>query len=292
MNQNIKDIDIIIIDSGSTDSTLSIASKYPVKILKIQPEEFSFGRSLNLACESTITEFIVFASAHVYPVYDDWLEKLLNPFENKQIALTYGKQRGDNNTKYSEHQIFHKWFPEEREIVDKHPFCNNANAAIRKSVWKKIPYDESLTGLEDLDWAKRAIDLDYTIKYVPEAEIIHVHEESYSQIYNRYRREAMAFNNIYSDEKFGLTDFIKLCLINIVSDYYHSIQDSKFIENIFSIPVFRVMQFFGTYKGYREGGKINDSLRNIFYYPRGMRPKNKDTLKETRHKIDYSDIEH
>ena len=50
MQQTVKNAEIIIVDSGSTDATLSIASRYPVQILSIRPEEFSFGRSLNVGC--------------------------------------------------------------------------------------------------------------------------------------------------------------------------------------------------------------------------------------------------
>ena len=57
-------------------------------------------------CEAT-RELIVIASAHVYPVYPDWLESLLGPFEDERVALTYGKQRGPDTAKYSEQQIFH-----------------------------------------------------------------------------------------------------------------------------------------------------------------------------------------
>ena len=46
--QTVSDIEIIVVDSGSSDDTLIIANRYPVKILSITPEEFSFGRALNL----------------------------------------------------------------------------------------------------------------------------------------------------------------------------------------------------------------------------------------------------
>ena len=80
MEQTLRDIEIIIVDSGSTDATLKIASRFPVRIVSIKPEEFSFGRSLNIGCEKAIGDFIVIASAHVYPIYKDWLEKILEPF--------------------------------------------------------------------------------------------------------------------------------------------------------------------------------------------------------------------
>src|SRR3546814_7985622 len=75
----------------------SIASRFPFKLVSIRPEDFPFGRSLNRGCAVASGEFIVIASAHVYPVYEDWLEKLLAPFADPSIALTYGKQRGNEN---------------------------------------------------------------------------------------------------------------------------------------------------------------------------------------------------
>ena len=71
MEQTVKDVDIILVDSGSTDATVAIASQFPVTILHIDPEDFSFGRSLNLGCAAAKKDVIVLASAHVYPVYDD-----------------------------------------------------------------------------------------------------------------------------------------------------------------------------------------------------------------------------
>ena len=71
-------------------------------------EKFSFGRSLNLGCKKSVGEFLVLASAHVYPVYEDWIEKLIAPFSDSNVVLVYGKQRGNHFTKYSEQKIFER----------------------------------------------------------------------------------------------------------------------------------------------------------------------------------------
>jgi GT2 family glycosyltransferase len=162
----------------------------------IEPDEFSFGRSFNRGCQAANGDFVVITSAHVYPLYNDWLEKILTPFGNLCVALVYGKQRGDEATKYSEHQIFFKLFPEQSNCEQKDLFCNNANAAIGKSLWKEVPYDETLTGLEDLDWAKRVMQMGYKIAYASDAEVVHVHNEPALCIYNRYRREGLALTRI------------------------------------------------------------------------------------------------
>ena len=84
-------MEIIIVDSGSTDATLSIASRYPVKILSIKPEEFSFGHSLNLGCAEASREFIVIASAHVYPAVKGPVIFPRDPF----TVMTHGDKRDD-----------------------------------------------------------------------------------------------------------------------------------------------------------------------------------------------------
>lgn len=290
IKQTIQDIEIIVVDSGSTDTTVSIISRYPVKILSIQPDEFSFGRALNLGCRAATGELIVIASAHVYPVYQDWLEQLLAPFADPAIALTYGKQRGCETTKYSEHQIFATWFPDESSSThyQSHPFCNNANAAIRRSLWEGTPYNETLTGLEDLDWAKRVLALGYHIAYAPEAEIIHVHDETPRRIYNRYRREAIALKSIYPQEHFHLWDFVRLFAANTFSDYYHAWHDKCIRQNLLSIPIFRLMQFWGTYQGFTQQGSVNSQLRQTFYYPRKLSRSNGSVEHDHRQVIDYT----
>ena len=264
--QTLKDVEIVLVDSGSVDSTVFIAESFGARIVRIPPDEFTFGRSLNMGIRATVGELIVIASAHVYPVYPDWLELLLHPFEDEQVALTYGKQRGPGSAKFSEQQIFHHWYPDSSASDQATSFCNNANAAIRRRLWERNPYDESLTGLEDLAWGKWVKEQGYAIAYVAEAEIIHVHNESPRGVFNRYRREAMAFKRIHSEAHFNLYDFLRLTTMNILSDLWHAGRERVLLRNLGSIFWFRVLQFHGTRLGYRDSGLLTPQLRETFYY--------------------------
>lgn len=268
LQQTVADIQVILVDSGSTDATVSIASRYPVDIVQIRPQDFTFGHSLNMGISKAEAEFIVIPSAHVYPVYPDWIELLLEPFSDPGVALSYGKQRGTEHSQFSENQILHQWFPDQPRPAQKHPFCNNANAAIRRSLWEQYPYNETLPGLEDLDWARWAQEQDYGIVYVPEAEVIHEHNESWRGIYNRYRREAMAFKEIYTGETFGLPELFRLWTGNVFYDMRSALQKGEFWVSCKNILYFRWMQFWGTYQGYRQSGSFTWELRQAFYYPR------------------------
>jgi rhamnosyltransferase len=271
--QTLKDAEVILVDSGSTDSTVEIAESFDARVVRIPSEEFTFGRSLNYGVQEATHEFIIIASAHVYPVYPDWLASLLYPLQDEQVALSYGKQRGPDSAKFSEKQIFQQWYPEMSKLHQETAFCNNANAAIRKSLWKKNPYDETLTGLEDLAWAKWAKEQGYAIAYVSEAEVIHVHDETPHGVFNRYRREAMAFKKIYPESHFNAYDFARLTIMNIASDLRHAVHEHVFWKNAASILWFRFMQFHGTRMGHRETSLVTPQLREMFYYARERKVK-------------------
>jgi len=284
--QTIKGVEIILVDSGSTDGTVSVAESFGVHIVRIPSEEFTFGRSLNFGVRASTREFVVIASAHVYPIYPDWLEKLLSPFTDDSVALAYGKQRGPDSAKYSEQQIYYQWYPEESKPDQVTAFCNNANAIIRKSLWEKNPYDETLTGLEDLAWAKWAKEQGYKLAYVAEAEIVHIHNETPRGVYNRYRREAMALRKIYPEAHFNYYDFMRLTITNIFSDVWHAARERVLWKNIYSIIWFRFMQFHGTRMGHRETSLVTPQLRETFYYPRER--KRKDGTKRDVEPIRYN----
>ena len=79
------------------------------------------------------------------------------------MANSAGQGLPDLNSRF-----FITGHPDLSKLDQETAFCNNANAAIRKSLWEKNPYDETLTGLEDLAWAKRAKEQGYAIAYVAE----------------------------------------------------------------------------------------------------------------------------
>ncbi len=287
LQQTVSDIEVIIVDSGSTDATVSIASRYPTTILSIAPEKFSFGRALNLGCRAAKGELAVMASAHAYPARKDWLERLLAPFADDTVALVYGKQRGNAKNRYAEHRVFARWFPEVSNPDQDHPFCNNANAAIRTKLWREIPYDESLTGLEDIDWARRAMAAGYRIAYVADAEVTHVHQETPKQIHNRYRREAIALKRIFPDEGVSALDLARLVPANVTTDWYHAWRDGVFRKNWRDIALFRVMQFVGAYRGNMQAGPVRDRLKRTFYYPTGFH-RQQGAPPDNGNVVDYS----
>ena len=268
--QTITDREVILVDSGSTDSTLEIAKEYSVNVVTIDPNEFTFGRSLNSGIKAAAGEIIVIISAHCYPVYPDWLEQLLTPFEDEKIASTYGKQRGIDTNHYSEHQFFKNYFPDISQPDQGQPFTHNANAAIRRSIWELNPYHENLTGLEDLAWSSWAKDQGYSVAYVANAEIVHIHEETFKQVHNRYRREAIAMKQILPESQFSFRNMIGMMVRKTIYDMTQARRDKVLMKEFLNIIRFRGLQYLATWQGYRYSGKIDHQLHQHFYYPPGV----------------------
>ena len=265
--QSFQDFEIVLVDSGSTDRTLQIAKRHALKIESIDPQEFTFGRSLNRGIEAGWGEIIVIASAHVLPRDADWLAALLAPFEDQQLAMAYGKQRGAEGSQYSEDQHWRLWFPDKSDPDQTSNFSNNANSAVRRSIWQQQPFDEELTGLEDIAWSSWARQQGYKLAYVAEAEVAHLHDETPAQVINRYRREAIALKQILPQSRFTLWHFLSHFIGKSIADLRAALAEGLLAREFLNILNFRRRQYWGTYLGYRQNEALNHSDRLQFYYP-------------------------
>ena len=282
LRQTIQPDQVILVDSGSTDDSVAIAQAHGADITHIGPEDFSFGRSLNVGCAAATGEILVLVSAHVYPVDEHWLENLIAPFSESGVVLSYGRQTGDHRTSFSELQLMRQWYPEQSNPDQDTPFCNNANCAIRRDWWERFPYDEQLTGLEDLAWATNALDHGGRIAYRADATIAHIHDEGYAQVRNRYRREAIAHRRIFDDQRLGAFEASALFIANVGRDYMAAVPRRALWGNMTDIIRFRAAQYYGTWEGFRTRGEVTADLKRHFYYPKGftIRPSSSSRASE------------
>ena len=181
----------IVVDSGSRDSTLAIARGWGARILELDPEQFSFGRALNLGSAAASGEFLVYLSAHACPVDEQYLERLLAPFVEPQVAGVYGRQIPWPKCNVFEASAIEAAFPAGARQQADDFFFSAANCAVRRARWEDRPFNEDLPGCEDQAWAKWAIGAGYRIIYEPTAEVFHSHNEGLRGVYRRSRREAI-----------------------------------------------------------------------------------------------------
>lgn len=194
-SQTLKNFEILVVDSGSTDNTLEVAEKYPLKIYKISPESFTWGYALNYGFHRASGKYVICLSAHALPASEKWLDKLIANFSDEAVAAVASNMLPfpDCNP-FDRRGLFRKYSIEKQKLAEGPPFIfSNSCSAIRKSVWNRVHFDESLLAVEEEDWARKARNLGYTVVYEPEAKVYHSHNESLRQIYKRHYELSHAF---------------------------------------------------------------------------------------------------
>jgi glycosyltransferase involved in cell wall biosynthesis len=260
--------DIVLVDSGSTDRTLEIAKKYECQIVHIPKHQFSFGRSLNWGCEAASGDYLIFISAHCIPTHDRWLQNLIQPLIDDVATYSYGRQIGNEVSKFSEKQLFAKYFPDFDKAPQDGFFINNANSAIKKSSWTTFKFDEDVTGLEDMVLGKQLVAAGEKIAYIADAPVIHIHEETYRQVKRRYYREALTLRAVLPEVHMSFFDFIHYTFAGISNDFGVARRQKSLLKNMGGITLFRIMQFWGSYKGQNENRKLSRAQKEEYYYPR------------------------
>jgi glycosyltransferase involved in cell wall biosynthesis len=260
------DLEVILVDSGSIDKTISIAKSHNVKIVFIDKKSFSYGRSLNLGCKFSNGQYLVFISGHCIPTSETWLQDLVLPIHVGTCHYTYGRQLARDTTKFSEKQIFLKHYPENSQIPQEGFFCNNANAALLKSLWQKNCFNEELTGCEDMELAKRLRAKGNKIGYVAKASVFHIHNETWKQVKTRYEREAFAIQSFMPEVQLSKLDVLIFFYKGVINDLKVAFFERSLFQNIGSIIMFRWAQYYGAYIGNRSIRVLSQKMKEKYYY--------------------------
>lgn len=262
------DIEVVLVDSGSTDNTLNIAKSHNCKTVHITRQEFSFGLSLNRGCDKAKGEMLIMISGHCVPVGNQWLQKLCQPLIDNKAVYSYGRQIGGPDSYYSECRIFNKYYPEISQIPQEGFYCNNANSAIKRTAWDKFKFDEGLTGLEDMELAKRLVKNGEKIAYSAEANVYHYHDESWSNIKLRFERESIALQEIMPQVHIGKKDLTRYLVSSIWMDLANAWKDNLLMNKFVEIVQYRFYQYWGSYVGNHEHRKLSHVQKEEYFFPK------------------------
>lgn len=210
--------EVIVVDSGSTDGTLDFINDLKserIKLLSIKPTDFGHGKTRNYAVSKSSGEFVAMITHDALPKNDYWLQGMIAPFfEDEAIAGVFGRHDAyesaspftkrdiglhfdnfnagqkivwlDDKERYAKDVGYRQWL---------HYFSDN-NAALRKSVWEKIPYPE-VDFAEDQLWAKEIIEKGYKKAYADDAIVYHSHNYSLGQTFRRSYDESRALKKLF-----------------------------------------------------------------------------------------------
>ncbi len=265
--QQYQDFEIILVDSGSTDGTLEIADPYVDKVEFVAPQNFTFGYSCNVGCEAASGDYVSFLSAHAVPTDPNWLGSMVENFDDPDVAMTYSNQVGAAETKFSEKRLFNELFSNDRKRqTPPDYFANNASSVIRKDLWEDHPFDEYLTGHEDIEWAKHFMDNGYVVIYEPTSCIYHIHDETWEQVFHRFEREAVADVEIgvkNPSDRWG--EYLRIptdIATDIIAGLRNGVLDIKTVPEIVR---FRYNQHMGTASGLQSDLDLESNRYEYFY---------------------------
>jgi rhamnosyltransferase len=206
--------EVIVIDSGSTDNTLDFIAQYPVRLIKIKPEEFGHGKTRNFGARLAKGKYLVYLTQDAIPANEKWLDHLLcDIVSDDELAGAYSRNIPKSNCDPSEARyIVQAWGDKKKikEITDykvyktkkryeELVFFSNVSSCIQKEIWKRIPFSENLILAEDQDWSKRALEAGYKIVYEPESMVYHSHSYSVKALFKRYFYGGIAHKQVFKD---------------------------------------------------------------------------------------------
>ncbi|MBB6610334.1 glycosyltransferase family 2 protein [Pontibacter sp. Tf4] len=193
-NQTIADqLEVIILDSASTDDTLAICKQFPVQIHHIQPKEFNHGLTRNFGASLAKGDMIYYTVQDARIAESDMLARMVRYFEDTTVAGVVGMQavpsEKDKNPatwfkRFSEPKMEVKYFPEGSfyKLNLKDQFINsawdNVNAMYRKTSLKLVPFKKTNFS-EDWLWANDALKNGYKLIRDASCVTYHYHHRSF-----------------------------------------------------------------------------------------------------------------
>ena len=197
--QDYPDFEVIVVDNDSTDDTLSIVGRHDCKVVHIGDNEFNFSRALNRGIEVSDGTLLAMLSGHCLPADEQWLARLAMNFRDPRVVAVYGKQDPMRDSNPYDKRDLWITFGLDRKVQKRDYFFHNANSMIRRSVWDRIPFNEEINGVEDQDWAKKALKNDARIVYEPSARVFHHHGIHHGQSESRVSRVVRVIELIQQD---------------------------------------------------------------------------------------------
>lgn len=153
MRQTKKPDEVIIVDGGSTDKTITILKTYKkkIKIIKLKGNR-SVGRNIGI---TKAKGKIILVSDSGCLLDKDWVKNITVPFRDKNVDVVSGFYKPITKTVFQKCLACYTCVMKDK--VDKRNFLPSSRSiAFKKSAWQKVGgYPEHLDTCEDLVFAKK-----------------------------------------------------------------------------------------------------------------------------------------
>lgn len=192
-SQTIRDIEIIVLDSMSTDKSEEIALKYNAKIIEIPDGTFNHGLTRNLGVQHATGELIYLTVQDAWIADNDMLEKMSKPFEDTEVQSVTGMQATPHEPDKNPARWFKRYSEPLAEIrvFEQGEFSkltnneqlkfsrsDNVNTMYRKSALIKQTFVKTDLA-EDIIWAKQALERGWKIVRDTSLVVYHYHHHTF-----------------------------------------------------------------------------------------------------------------
>lgn len=201
MEQSVPPLEIIVIDSESTDETLAIARSANVKLINVKKSEFDHGGTRNRAAVAASGDLLMFMTQDAIPFDNRLIEQLTaglseSEGDDGRPVMAYARQLPRKDASILEKLAREHNYPHQSHIRRIHDveqygiktfFCSNVCSAIPKAVFERFGrFQEPVMFNEDLFMAAKCILNGLSVAYRAEAKVIHSHNYSVKQQFNRF----------------------------------------------------------------------------------------------------------
>jgi glycosyltransferase involved in cell wall biosynthesis len=200
-----REVELLVIDSGSTDGSAALARGHGARVVEIAPAEFSHGDTRNRLMELAEGEHVAFLTQDSLPAGPGWLAALLRGFTlAPDVALVCGPSlpRPDASPMVQrELREFFASFGGER--VDRGDaglgpatFFSSANGAVARAAWERVRF-RAVPYAEDHQLARDMLAAGMAKAYVPDAVVVHSHDHPPLRALGRYFDDFRALAEIF-----------------------------------------------------------------------------------------------
>jgi glycosyltransferase involved in cell wall biosynthesis len=199
-----REVELLVIDSGSTDGSVALARRHGARVVEIPRSEFSHGGTRNRLMELSRGEHVAFLTQDSVPAGPGWLAALLGGFED-DVALVCGPYLPRPDASPMVRRELERYFASFGGArVDRGPlagagpaaFFSSANGAVARWAWERVPF-RPLAYAEDQQLARDMLAAGFAKAYVPEAAVVHSHDHPPWRALQRYFDDFRALAEVH-----------------------------------------------------------------------------------------------